>query len=348
MKILLIFSLWLFSGQVNCEDVTGYRKGSVIINWQYDRLKYMNHTKYFCKIKQNKCTNELISQIWAGKVKFMAVDDITTGLYSVLIRNISKQDAGAYRCGVEGELSIDVTLNVQEDPCCGTSLTQTAHQGHNITLNCTYPEQYKNDVKYVFRMANNSIHAVVTNVEQRKGKQRFSLLEETQVNMFSLEISNVTVEDGGLYLCGAQKKLDRSMTPYIPVFCEIQLHVTCSSGLSVPIIAVCVCVFLLLIGGSALMLYKLGFHKSQSSYFSTNRRNTINSNEVHHSPYYEDVSDYSQATSTTVYATTQKLKAPPTSPNSPAEPALDFYTVALLPLATADTSPVYATVHHGV
>ncbi|XP_035390620.1 uncharacterized protein LOC113591735 [Electrophorus electricus] len=365
MKLLLIFSFWLFSGRVHCADVIGYTGGSVIINWHYDILKYMNHTKQFCKIAQSKCTDKIIPQMvnmWADEIKFIAVDDTKTGFYSVLIRNISKQDAGTYRFGVEGASSSDVTLSVKEDPCCGQLLTQTAHQGKNITLNCTHPEKYKSDIKYVFRVDNHSIRAVIPAVQQPEGKQKFSLLEHTQANMFSVGISDVTVEDGGLYLCGAQRQRE-SVTLYFPVFSEIQLHVTStasfpvfptspgSSPLRFFIITVCVCVTLLLIGGSVLMVYKLKCHKTRGSTFPSNRRNTVNNHEIQHRPYYEEVPDYTQATSTTVYATAQKPKAPPTSPNAanrPAEPALDFYSLVLQPLPTTDVPAVYATVHHGL
>ncbi|XP_026874669.2 uncharacterized protein LOC113582853 isoform X2 [Electrophorus electricus] len=244
----------------------------------------MNHTKQFCKIKQGKCTDKIIPQMvnmWADEIKFIVVDDTKIGICWVVIRNISKQDAGTYRCGVEGASSSDVTLSVKEDPCCGQLLIQTAHQGQNITLNCTHPEEYKSDIKYVLRVDNHSIRAVIPAVRQPEGKQKFSLLEHTQANMFSVGISDVTVEDGGLYLCGAQRQRE-SVTLYFPVFSEIQLHVTSvylpglhHSVLSLSLITVCVGVALLLTGALALVPYKLRCKRTQGSTASCQTRKNI-------------------------------------------------------------------------
>lgn len=93
----------------------GYEGGNVIINCKYNFQKYSNHTKYFCKIKDGNCKNILheTEKKWDTKGKFFAVDETTTGVYSMLIRNLSQEDGGNYSFGVEKQQSqLNVELHV--------------------------------------------------------------------------------------------------------------------------------------------------------------------------------------------------------------------------------------------
>ncbi|XP_036419532.1 uncharacterized protein LOC118803127 [Colossoma macropomum] len=264
MEIFLIFTLYLISGQVDCVDVIGYAGGSVLINCQFDPLRYTNHTKYLCKINRGtQCTEKILPKTQNTRDqegRFFLMDGNGPGLYSVLIKNISQQDDGTYRCGVEEKR--DVTMKVKEDPCCGKTLTQKTHAGETVTFTCQYPQESKYLSKHLCKVTNHKIHVVISALGQSRQKERFSLFDHPQENLFNVSISDVTEEDGGVYLCGVhgQKKGDQNTYNLN----EIQLEVTGISTSSSVIIIVCVCAALLLIGG-LLLIYRLRFNKAGGS-----------------------------------------------------------------------------------
>ncbi|KAL7845194.1 hypothetical protein AOLI_G00233860 [Acnodon oligacanthus] len=281
MKNFLIFSIFLISGPVDCAGVTGYTGGRVLIYCRYDHWTYLNRTKYFCKINQDKCSDKILSkaQITSDlERRVFFVDETVPGLFGVLIKNVSRQDGGTYRCGVEVTTAkpTDVTLQVKEDPCCGKTLTQETHPGEVITFTCEYPQESKYLSKYLYKATDHSYRVVIFALGLSAQSGRFSLFDHPEENLFNVSISAVTEEDGGVYLCGVQGQKEGDQDPYYSLFNEIQLQVTVlalgtSAGSSV-IITVCVCVVLLLIGG-LLLIYKLRRSRTEGSlnrHISTN------------------------------------------------------------------------------
>ncbi|XP_017544024.2 polymeric immunoglobulin receptor-like isoform X3 [Pygocentrus nattereri] len=351
MKVLLlILTLYLTSGPVDCAEVTGYTGGRVLINCKYGHTRYMNHTKYFCKISRGKCTDKILSKTQNTsdhERRVFFVNETLAGIFSVLIKNVSLQDGGTYRCGVEDPAvkPTDVTLQVKEDPCCGKTLTQEAHPGDTVTFTCEYPQESKYLSKYVYKATDHNYSVVIYTLGLSTQNGRFSLFDYQEENLFNVSISDVTEEDGGVYLCGVQGRKQGDLNPYYSLFNEIQLQVTASSITTIIIVGVCVA--LLLIGGSALIVYKLTHKKTRdSASSSSNRRNTVNSDDVPHTPFYEEIPD-TRATST-VYATTQdpgphtaanRSAHPPTAP-----PVKDIYPMAQLSHPAAESSAEYATV----
>ncbi|XP_072513234.1 polymeric immunoglobulin receptor-like isoform X2 [Salminus brasiliensis] len=231
MRILLTFTFCLIAGQQDCAEVTGYKGGSALFNFRYDYLKYKNHTKYFCKLESKRCTAKILSNTTAdpdGKIFFMNVTPDMPGMYSVMIKNISQQDGGTYRCGVDkqGAQFTNVTLTVKEDACCGKSLSQTAYLGKAVTFTCTYPEEYKYFFKYLYKVTDHSLYAIVYTLGESAQNGRISLFDHPQKNLFNVNISDVMKEDGGLYMCGFQGTKDRSTNPYFSLVNEIHLEVS--------------------------------------------------------------------------------------------------------------------------
>ncbi|KAG9262821.1 hypothetical protein AMEX_G24722 [Astyanax mexicanus] len=229
MRILLIFTFFLISGGVDCDDVTGYIGGSVLINCYYTNPNYINHTKYFCKLDKNQCmekflSNESTSPNPDQKIFFM--EETQLKLYSVLIKNISQQDAGTYRCGVENRNQFtDVELKVEEDTCCGMSLPHKAHPGETVTFTCKYPAEFQKYFKYLYKVTNHNLSVVIYTLGSSVQKGRFSISDHTEKNLFNVSISNLTVEDAGVYLCGAQQIKNGDRKPYYSLFNEMQLQI---------------------------------------------------------------------------------------------------------------------------
>ncbi|KAL7851947.1 hypothetical protein SRHO_G00177320 [Serrasalmus rhombeus] len=62
MKILLIFTLYLISGQVGCSDVIGYPGGIVQIYCYHEKHEVFN--EYFCKVTPRECLYIDVQNPW--------------------------------------------------------------------------------------------------------------------------------------------------------------------------------------------------------------------------------------------------------------------------------------------
>ncbi|XP_060716542.1 polymeric immunoglobulin receptor-like [Tachysurus vachellii] len=287
--MFLIFIMYLISGQVGCDEggkVKGYEGGSVIIIYKYHSLEHSNHTKYICKVNNGTCEN-ILSQTeekWNLKEKYLGVDDNRAGVYSVLIRNLSQEDGGSYICGVKNqeEKTLKLELDVENVTGLnyGKSLSLTTHPGDNISFSCMYPQRHEKDLKYMYRVTNQSIEAIIYTYTGHEEKYRHKLYVSSKDEVLNMSISNVTVDDGGLYLCGVSN-VEHS---YVSIYSEMQLYVTGhptnaniqSLSSSVVTIILYVGVALLLIIGSVLIFCKMWDIKTKGDSSPADRGNPKN------------------------------------------------------------------------
>ncbi|XP_060755233.1 polymeric immunoglobulin receptor-like isoform X2 [Neoarius graeffei] len=316
---MILFIFTLLSAQVGCDDsieLKGYRGGSVIIIYKYDYLKYSNHTKYFCKMKEGDC-KYIVSQTEKKqdlKGKFFALDEIQSGVYNVLIRNLSQEDGGTYKCGVtnQNDSQLNVKLEVKNGLYYGKSFSQTTYPGDTVTFSCTYPKEQKDHIKSVYRVASQYISAIIfTYTDYEKG-DRYVLRVSKEDKVINMSINNMTVDDGGLYLCGVFNK----ESSYVSVFSEMQLQVIAPANIPPPgslaiSITMGVGVALLLIAGFVLIFYKLRSTKAKDASSPANRENRVN-REGANSTYYEEIQDLQV---TTLYSIVQKPRTHHSSPN---------------------------------
>ncbi|XP_017313165.1 uncharacterized protein LOC108258775 isoform X3 [Ictalurus punctatus] len=322
--------------------VKGYRGGSVIVNYSYNPQQYSNHTKYFCRITEGDCRN---IQKWDIKGKFFAADDISAGVYSVFIRNLSQEDGVQYRCGVENQTVSNLQLQVENGLYDGQSFSKTTHPGDMVSFSCTYPERHKNDMKSVYRVTNRSISAIIFTYTESEEKGRYVLNVSSTDNVINMSISNVTVEDRGLYLCGVAMRRSTYAIYIFNIFSEMQLQVTATSsntpspGSSVIGIIVYVGLAVLLIAGFVLIFYKLWSTKTKGASSSpAERGNVCEERETErgktgaYSAYYDEIQD---TQTNTVYAFAKKPETRRISPNlagrtatsSPNTVDQDFYSM---------------------
>ncbi|XP_067296725.1 polymeric immunoglobulin receptor isoform X2 [Pseudorasbora parva] len=314
----LFFTLCLIKGHMSdaADVVTG---GSVIIKCLYDPKKSQTResAKSFCKVSGNECTTmtEVNNDLWIPEERFSMTENKSVGFISVLIRNLTVNDSGTYKCkGVQ-----DVNLDVKQEPCCGSSEELTAYILTTAVIHCKYPEKYKDHPKLLFKVQNGSLEVIITVFGSSTTDGRFSLNVNEQEHFFTASITDVSRHDAGVYFCG----IDHSNQIYTHLLTEIRLHV---SDLYITIIIITACLILLLAVGLSLLLIKRRCKKTEGS-VSADQRNTTDGDEVITSAYYEAIQDCAQDSIglNTVYASAHL----PTSPSDS-----DFYTLVEKPQNT--------------
>ncbi|KAI7810990.1 putative polymeric immunoglobulin receptor-like [Triplophysa rosa] len=117
----------------------------------------------------------------------------------IFMRDVNTQDSGTYRIGVDGHWSIDMSLKVKEDSCCGASQRVMVNTGQTANFTCQYSQDYKTDEKMIFKEGKDSIEMIHSTWNQN---ERFSISDDRDKNLLSVIITDVRSEDAGVYLCG--------------------------------------------------------------------------------------------------------------------------------------------------
>ncbi|XP_053492997.1 polymeric immunoglobulin receptor-like [Ictalurus furcatus] len=235
MKILLIFTLCLISDGGDAKEVTGYSGIGVLIKCKYD-TEYTQNKKCFCKGPMTSCSNQIktgAKNEWENSGRFSLFDDTKSAEFSVMIRELTVEDAGTYHCGVylpRGNNTYKpVELKVKEDVSYEKSISKTVHVGGDLNISCKYPESLRSDPKFLCktRLKDSACFYKESVNESRKyvNEGKFSLYDDGETQMLTVSIRNVTEQDSGEYWCGAEAAWT-SDHGYKVYFTQIDLTVT--------------------------------------------------------------------------------------------------------------------------
>ncbi|KAL6482393.1 hypothetical protein MHYP_G00104730 [Metynnis hypsauchen] len=221
MKIFLILILYLNSGPVGCFDVIGYPGGSVVIYFSHN--KYGELDKYICRKPLNECAFIKSNQArnsWSHEDRLSLYD--SPGGLIVIYRNLSLQDAGSYQCGEAGVWNQTVNLKVNTDPGCLESKTVSGYLGKTVTISCSYPEEFETNIKMFYKVDGQDFTEVIRTIKSHN--DRFSISDDRRSKVFSVRISDVREDDGGVYFCGVGS-VEESIS-YNSLYRETVLQVT--------------------------------------------------------------------------------------------------------------------------
>ncbi|KAL7845230.1 hypothetical protein AOLI_G00234220 [Acnodon oligacanthus] len=177
---------------------------------------------------------------------------ISAAQFWVLIRELTVEDSGTYRCGVDRKEQLDVytavELKVEEDQQYMKSISVTGHVGGGVNISCKYPQSHSSDPKFLCRRAGSADCSYETSVKERRRWRNEGKLQlhDDGKQIFTVTINSLTEGDSGEYWCGAESDWtsDHGYKVYIT---QINLTVTEFPASSV-ITVVCVILVVFLIG----------------------------------------------------------------------------------------------------
>uniref|UniRef100_A0A3Q4IBJ0 Immunoglobulin domain-containing protein n=1 Tax=Neolamprologus brichardi TaxID=32507 RepID=A0A3Q4IBJ0_NEOBR len=198
-------------GEMNVAEevihVTGYVGSMVNVSCSYDE-GYESYEKYLCK---NDCGNSdvLITTSESRKNKYRIHDDKTARIFTTTISDLHYTDAGKYWCGVTGngkdiytevKLKLEnlVAINKYNHHICSVAVTHFLMPSAFLTDSCCDT-------------------ALITSDTKQNG--RFRLDDDKVSGTFTVNISSLTHNDSGSYLCGVQRNSD------VDVFSAVELKV---------------------------------------------------------------------------------------------------------------------------
>ncbi|XP_072513207.1 polymeric immunoglobulin receptor isoform X2 [Salminus brasiliensis] len=276
---------------------------------------YQQHSKYFCKEKEDKCLTEqtgLHSQTQLQKKvkRFSLSDNTTAGVFTVTLSGLTSEDAGKYWCGVRtggvlmNYLSMELNIVMKEE------LHVLGREALNVSINCssrTDSEKNKGKFFCMGQELSSCGHEGVKVSSETNRSGRFSLSEDASAGAFRVTITDLREEDSGMYWCGSS------------IYTRVHLQVTKASSFSITITMI-FSVSLLLFGGLVLIFCKLRSTKTQGSP-TTNRTETTNDDggfndyeEINHTTHHphrnvsSPTNSSEQNTAMTIYSTVQLLK----------------------------------------
>ncbi|KAL7845232.1 hypothetical protein AOLI_G00234240 [Acnodon oligacanthus] len=212
MKILLVFTLILISGEGETKIVRGYSGGGVLIKCTYE-AQYTSNPKYLCKDSWSNCADQIKSgdkNEWINSGRFSLFDDTGAAEFWVMITELTVEDSGMYRCGVDRKGQLDVytavKLRIKEDQDHKKSISVTGHVGGSVSISCKYPQYHRTDPKFLCRRAGSADCSYESSVkESRRWINEGKLyLHDDGKQIFTVIIHSLTEGDSGEYWCGAE------------------------------------------------------------------------------------------------------------------------------------------------
>ncbi|KAI5102853.1 butyrophilin-like protein 2, partial [Silurus meridionalis] len=143
-------------------------------------------------------------------------EEVAHGNFSLLLTNVTREDAGVYKCVIHTNQHSDETLIEMEFERLVVSGAHiiSAYAGEDITLNCSVdshiPSEKIEEVSWKKRdedlllllYLEGDILTELTH-ERFKGRVEFFSTEDRNKGNFSMRLKDVRTEDKGLYICSA-------------------------------------------------------------------------------------------------------------------------------------------------
>ncbi|XP_059185757.1 CMRF35-like molecule 5 [Centropristis striata] len=140
----------------------------------------------------------------------------TNSGFNVSISNVSSQHAGVYWCGAESnegsyryalrKIQLEVKTTIR-------NITRYPPIGQNFRYFCIYPSGAPED-KFICKGEDPSLCEHLASTAHSKTTGRFSMIDEKNLTVITINVINITAEDAGTYWCGAESTDKERSNPF--------------------------------------------------------------------------------------------------------------------------------------
>ncbi|XDV16840.1 hypothetical protein PO909_016370 [Leuciscus waleckii] len=180
---------------------------------EYDE-KFKTHTKVFYRLNKDP-VHVLNSSRSSQSSENFILSDSHKDHFTVTIRDISAADGGVYLCGVErdesdhrpSETSIthitfikEIQLNVYVPPVVG-------REGDSSEIKCSYDENHSTEIKHLCKgkCFTKDAQNIISSDKVHVNNPKISVKDDTELNLFTVTLSDLTAEDAGIYWCAVKE-----------------------------------------------------------------------------------------------------------------------------------------------
>ncbi|KAI5615001.1 polymeric immunoglobulin receptor-like isoform X2 [Silurus asotus] len=162
---------------------------------------------------------------WVTSGRFSVFDDTKSAEFWVMIKELTVEDIGTYRCGVYPSAWMKMYKQVELKIKKGSSDSRevTAYAGTRSNIKCRYEDQYKNKPKSFWKIRTDQWSIKHINTEPHSEWShdgRFSIHDNRSAGFFSVFIRELIIEDTGTYACAV------AASDQIEIYTVVKLNVT--------------------------------------------------------------------------------------------------------------------------
>ncbi|XP_048213726.1 polymeric immunoglobulin receptor [Perognathus longimembris pacificus] len=190
--------------------VKGVEGGSVSVLCPYNP-KDSNSLKYWCRwdgTQNGRCpllveSQGLVQDQYEGRLALY--EEPGNGTYTVILNQLTSQDAGFYWCLTNGDSHWRTTIElkvVEGEPSLKVPKQVTAVQGQSVKIPCHFPCKFYAYEKYWCKWSNTGCQALPS---QDEGPSEAFVHCDQNSRLVSMTLNPVSKEDEGWYWCGVKQ-----------------------------------------------------------------------------------------------------------------------------------------------
>ncbi|XP_006834271.1 PREDICTED: polymeric immunoglobulin receptor [Chrysochloris asiatica] len=207
--------------------VKGVAGGSVAVFCSYNP-KDRSSLKYWCRWKKSQngaCqllveSQGLVDNQYQGRLALF--EEPGNGTYTVILNQLTTQDAGFYWCMTSGDIRWRSTTElkiIEGKPNLKVPEKVTALAGETLKISCHYPCKFYTQEKYWCKWSNKGCQTLPS---QDDGPSQAFVNCDQNSKTVSLTLNSVTEADQGWYWCGVKEKENHRYGETAAVYVTIQ------------------------------------------------------------------------------------------------------------------------------
>ncbi|XP_061113504.1 polymeric immunoglobulin receptor-like [Conger conger] len=192
--------------------VINQTKGKVTVRCKYHK-SYTDSVKYWCKGKLLLPCSTLVKTGGTdthGKISIR--DNKTEGTFYITMTDLTKDDEGQYKCGIEIPRALDEQVSVHVHVSEGDTMPDlwgprnvSGMASSSQTITCQYAADYTKSVKYWCKDSGTDVCSPEVNTHDKERENRTQIRDDPSNREFVITIRNLTGNDTGLYYCGVKQ-----------------------------------------------------------------------------------------------------------------------------------------------